>query len=78
MMNENSYLYHHGIKGQRWGFRRFQNEDGSLTSVGKKRYDVDIEAAKNKYDIAKRKSKYANIEYNKKLQIAILPHTIKV
>lgn len=65
-MNENSYLYHHGIKGQRWGFRRFQNEDGSLTSVGKKRYDVDIEAAKNKYDIAKRKSKYASIEYNKK------------
>ena len=24
-------LYHHGIKGQRWGIRRFQNEDGSLT-----------------------------------------------
>lgn len=33
-------LYHHGIKGQRWGVRRFQNEDGSLTSAGRKRYEV--------------------------------------
>lgn len=31
-------LYHHGIKGQRWGVRRFQNADGSLTAAGKKRY----------------------------------------
>lgn len=30
-------LIHHGIKGQRWGVRRFQNEDGSLTSAGKKK-----------------------------------------
>lgn len=31
-------LYHHGIKGQRWGVRRFQNKDGSLTEQGIKRY----------------------------------------
>lgn len=31
-------LYHHGILGQRWGVRRFQNKDGSLTPAGKKRY----------------------------------------
>lgn len=31
-----SELYHHGIKGQKWGVRRFQNEDGTLTSAGKK------------------------------------------
>lgn len=31
-------LAHHGIKGQKWGVRRFQNPDGSLTSLGKKRY----------------------------------------
>lgn len=31
-------LYHHGIKGQRWGIRRYQNEDGSLTAKGIKRY----------------------------------------
>ena len=34
-MNE---LYHHGIKGQKWGVRRYQNPDGSLTPEGKKRY----------------------------------------
>lgn len=31
-------LYHHGIPKQRWGIRRFQNEDGSLTPEGRKRY----------------------------------------
>lgn len=31
-------LYHHGIRGQKWGQRRFQNADGSLTSKGKARY----------------------------------------
>lgn len=35
-------LWHHGIKGQRWGVRRYQNSDGSLTAAGKKRYDRDI------------------------------------
>lgn len=33
-----SELYHHGIIGQKWGVRRFQNPDGSLTDAGKKRY----------------------------------------
>ena len=32
-------LQHHGIKGQKWGVRRFQNKDGSLTPAGEKRYD---------------------------------------
>lgn len=31
-------LYHHGILGQKWGVRRFQNSDGTLTPAGKKRY----------------------------------------
>ena len=34
-------LYHHGIKGQKWGLRRFQNADGTLTSAGRQRYNVD-------------------------------------
>lgn len=34
-------LQHHGIKGQKWGVRRFQNTDGSLTAEGKKRYSVN-------------------------------------
>lgn len=33
-----SELYHHGIKGQKWGKRRFQNPDGTLTKEGKTRY----------------------------------------
>ena len=32
-------LAHHGIKGMRWGVRRYQNPDGSLTSAGKTRYN---------------------------------------
>ena len=41
MVYESSYsnsLQHHGIKGQKWGVRRYQNVDGTLTSKGKKRY----------------------------------------
>ena len=33
-----SYLAHYGILGQKWGLRRYQNSDGSLTSAGKSRY----------------------------------------
>lgn len=35
---ENYELYHHGIKGMKWGVRRYQNKDGSLTAAGKKHY----------------------------------------
>ena len=34
------YLAHHGIKGQRWGVRRYQNPDGSLTAAGKRRIET--------------------------------------
>lgn len=34
-------LYHHGILGQKWGVRRYQNPDGSLTATGKARYAKD-------------------------------------
>lgn len=38
----NTELYHHGVKGQRWGVRRYQNKDGSLTSYGKNRYAKEL------------------------------------
>ena len=49
-----SELYHHGIKGQKWGVRRFQNEDGSLTPAGKERYGVDENGHINSEKGAKR------------------------
>lgn len=41
-MYYNAYeLYHHGIKGQKWGIRRFQNRDGTYTNAGKRRRNED-------------------------------------
>lgn len=42
-------LYHWGIKGQRWGIRRYQNSDGSLTPSGKMRYKNNVRS-RNKID----------------------------
>lgn len=35
-----NFLCHHGILGMKWGVRRYQNQDGSLTSAGKERYNT--------------------------------------
>lgn len=51
-----SELYHHGIQGQKWGVRRYQNSDGSLTPAGKKRYDG---SNRNPLDVYDSRSKAA-------------------
>lgn len=52
-------IYHHGIKGQKWGIRRFQNEDGSLTDKGKKRL-AKLEAYRDR----KARSAQSNAEWS--------------
>lgn len=49
------YLYHHGIKGMKWGVRRYQNKDGSYTAAGKKRrqsYEDQVRQKMKAYDKA--------------------------
>lgn len=60
-------LYHHGVKGQKWGVRRFQNKDGSLTPAGKKRYydTPELNKQKGEMDSARAVYKSSKSAYNK-------------
>lgn len=53
---DGNYLLHHGTKGQKWGVRRYQNEDGTLTAAGKIRYAYNAVTSgiANTYDAGKR------------------------
>ena len=58
-----NHLVHHGIKGMKWGVRRYQNKDGSLTPEGQKRYDEMSDDAKTAHDLKKKKvSEMSNAE----------------
>lgn len=46
-------LAHWGIKGMRWGIRRYQNKDGSLTKAGQRRYDKEMEKLKKEEQVLK-------------------------
>ena len=67
MYYESNYLEHHGIKGQRWGVRRYQNYDGSYTKAGLTRYQkakaeldkATISGTHKQRRVAKRKEKQA-------------------
>lgn len=55
------HLEHHGILGQKWGVRRYQNSDGTLTEEGKKRYGKAL--GKKVYKMDKRNAAYSAINY---------------
>lgn len=54
LYEDNNFLVHYGILGQKWGVRRFQNSDGSLTKAGKERYGVSDKSFKNAVGSVKR------------------------
>lgn len=62
-MTNGAYLAHHGIKGQKWGQRKYQNADGSLTALGRVRYGVGT--AKN---AIRKKFKPTNVELNAQIR----------
>ena len=61
------YISHHGVKGQKWGVRRYQNKDGSLNAAGKKRYADESKPVVRESDVkrAKAQMKSARKTYNK-------------
>lgn len=55
-------LYHYGILGMKWGIRRFQNKDGSLTAAGRKRYLGNNGKAKLEEDVSQINAKIAKLQ----------------
>ena len=59
--SDDLYLEHHGVLGQKWGVRRYQNKDGSLTNAGKKRQESDASEAHPDYTRAHSKKSVKNM-----------------
>lgn len=53
-------LYHHGIIGQKWGIRRYQNPDGTLTDAGRKRYYKELRKTVTNNDYRSQATKMRN------------------
>lgn len=60
-------IAHHGIKGMKWGVRRYQNADGSLTTAGKKRYADDANEDYKDAHSSKSISSMSDAELRKRL-----------
>ena len=67
--NDGTELYHHGIKGQKWGERRFQYEDGTLTPAGIERYGRGKkEYSKKEWRQVKKDMRGARKDYNERFE----------
>lgn len=60
-------LYHYGVLGMKWGVRRFQNSDGSLTSAGKKRYNTNSHPDSQRVHDGKKASEMSDAELRDRL-----------
>lgn len=67
ILSSSGELYHYGIKGQKWGVRRYQNKDGSLTPAGKRRVS-NKELKQERSDLRKKYYKSEATEDNAKLE----------
>lgn len=54
---DNNELQHWGVRGMKWGVRRYQNKDGTLTPAGKKRYEQELAKLKKEEQIIKNRKK---------------------
>lgn len=68
------FIKHSGVKGMKWGVRRYESSDGTLTPAGKKRYGADLQAGKaaskgldaaSRLGTNKQKSKEVKKDYSK-------------